>query len=93
MRISQGLSGERFSSMLGEMKTAGTLTEQALRMKAGQRARLAHVLIQSLDADSDADAEQQWDAEIGRRVREIQQGRVRGIPARKVFAHRPRRRS
>jgi len=75
--------------MLGCMKTAGTLTKQALRMAAGQRARLAHVLIQSLDVDSDADAEQQWDAEIARRVREIREGRARGISARKVFARRP----
>jgi putative addiction module component (TIGR02574 family) len=74
------------------MKTAGSLTEQALRMAAGQRARLAHVLIQSLDTDSDADAEQQWDAEIGRRVRQIREGQVRGIPASKVFARRPRQR-
>jgi putative addiction module component (TIGR02574 family) len=75
------------------MKTAESLTEQALRMAVGQRARLAHVLIQSLDTDSDADAEQQWDAEIGRRIRQIREGRVRGIPASKVFARRPRRRS
>ena len=75
------------------MKTVESLTEKALRMGAGQRARLAHVLIQSLDEETDADAEQQWDAEIARRVREIRQGRVRGIPASKVFARRPRRRS
>jgi putative addiction module component (TIGR02574 family) len=75
------------------MKTAESVTEQALRMVAGQRARLAHVLIQSLDTESDADADQQWDAEIARRVREIRDGRVRGIPSRRVFARHPRRRS
>jgi putative addiction module component (TIGR02574 family) len=79
--------------MLRRMKTTESLTEQALRLAAGQRARLAHVLIQSLDTDNDADAEQQWGTEIARRVREIREGRVRGIPARKVFARRPRRRS
>lgn len=79
--------------MLGRMRTGASLTEQALRMKAGQRARLAHVLIQSLDEETDADADQQWDAEIARRVRAIRQGRVRGIPASKVFARRPLRRS
>lgn len=79
--------------MLTDMKTTGTLTERALQMPAGQRARLAHVLIQSLDVASDGDAEQRWDAEIARRVREIQEGRVRGIPASKVFARRPRRKS
>jgi putative addiction module component (TIGR02574 family) len=75
------------------MKTAESVTEQALRMAAGQRARLAHVLIQSLDTESDADADQQWDAEIARRVQEIREGQARGIPSRKVFARRPRRRS
>lgn len=75
------------------MKTTGTVTEQALSLGAGQRARLAHVLIQSLEEKVDADAEQQWDAEIAKRVREIQAGRVRGIPAGKVFARRPQRRS
>jgi putative addiction module component (TIGR02574 family) len=75
------------------MKTTGNVTEQALRMAAGQRARLAHVLIQSLDEEIDADADQQWDTEIARRVGEIREGRVRGVPARKVFARRTRRRS
>ena len=75
------------------MKTADTLTERALRMAAGQRARLAHVLIQSLEAETDADTDQQWDAEIARRVQEIREGRVGGIPAGKVLARRPRRRS
>ena len=79
------------AGILWRIKMAETVTERALRMPAGQRARLAHVLIQSLDMASDADAEQQWDAEIIRRVQEINAGRVRGIPAREVLARRPRR--
>ena len=88
-----GLCGRFWSGMLREMKATNTLTVQALQMPAGQRARLAHVLIQSLDDTGDADAEQQWDIEIARRVRDIQEGRVRGIPAEKVLARRPRRQS
>lgn len=76
---------------MAAMKTAATLTEQALRMPVERRARLAHVLIQSLDTASDADVAQQWDAEIARRVDDIRQGRVRGIPANRVFARHPRR--
>jgi putative addiction module component (TIGR02574 family) len=72
--------------MLATMKTAATLTEQALRMPAERRARLADALIQSLDTESDADMERQWDAEITRRVEDIRKGRVQGIPASKVFA-------
>lgn len=79
--------------MLSAMKTTGTLTEQALRLGAGQRARLAHVLIQSLDEAADTNADQLWDAEISKRVEEIRHGRVRGIPASKVFARRPQRQS
>jgi len=67
------------------MTTAATLAKEALRMPAGQRAKLAHVLIQSLDTERDADAEQQWDAAIARRVEEIREGRVRGVPAAKVL--------
>ena len=78
--------------MLSGMRTAESLTQQALHMPPGQRARLAHVLIQSLDTESDADAAQRWDTEIGRRVQEIRKGYVTGIPAEKVFARRPRRR-
>jgi len=66
--------------MLVAMKTAETLTAQALRMPVERRARLAHVLIQSLDTKSDIDAEQEWDAEIVRRVAEIREGRVQGVP-------------
>lgn len=73
------------------MKTATTLTERALRMPMERRARLAHALIQSLDTASDTDAAQQWSAEIARRVDDIRHGRVRGIPAAKVFARLPRR--
>jgi len=71
------------------MKT--TFTEQALQMPVARRARLAHMLIQSLDTASDPDAAQQWDAEIARRVDDIHKGRVRGIPSAKVFARLPRR--
>jgi putative addiction module component (TIGR02574 family) len=72
------------------MNIAATLTNDALRMPAGHRAQLAQVLIQSLDTASDPDAEQQWDAEIARRVGEIRAGRVRGIWAARVLARRPR---
>ena len=86
-----GLSGLPRAAMLVAMKTTATLTAQALRMPVERRARLAHVLIQSLDTKSDVDAEQEWDAEIVRRVAEIRAGRVQGVPASKVFARDPRR--
>jgi putative addiction module component (TIGR02574 family) len=75
------------------MKTASTLTEQALQLTPKRRARLAHVLIQSLDTEIDPDAEQLWNDEIARRVQDIEMGRVKGIPASKVFARRLRRKA
>jgi putative addiction module component (TIGR02574 family) len=51
-----------------------------------QRAELAHFLIESLDQESDPDAEAAWDKELERRVHEIKSGQAQGIPAEEVFA-------
>jgi putative addiction module component (TIGR02574 family) len=40
----------------------------------------------SLEPDSDADAEVAWDAELDRRAAEIRAGEVVGKPADQVFA-------
>jgi hypothetical protein len=50
------------------------------------RAALAHFLIDSLSPGRDADAEEGWDAELGRRGRGIKAGRARGELASKVFS-------
>jgi len=53
----------------------------------GERADLAHFLIQSLDQDAaDEDADSAWDAELARRVAEIEGGSEIGKPAEQVFA-------
>ena len=51
-----------------------------------QRADLAHFLIQSLEPESDEDAEASWDAELTRRVAEIEGGTAVGKAAEQVFA-------
>jgi putative addiction module component (TIGR02574 family) len=61
------------------------LTAAALHLSAGDRARLAHALISSLDEQVDEDAEKAWDAEIKRRVKEIRSGKTKGVSASKVF--------
>jgi putative addiction module component (TIGR02574 family) len=46
----------------------------ALALPARERARLAHELLASLDADSDPDAADAWAAEIERRASEVLAG-------------------
>ena len=47
---------------------------EALRLSDAERAELAHSLVVSLDGAADADAESAWDAEILRRLGEIESG-------------------
>ncbi len=69
------------------------MTETAERMKTKllgfslqDRAELAHFLIESLDVGQDPDAEPAWDAELSRRLTDIENGREPGEPAGSVFA-------
>ena len=55
-------------------------------LPARDRAALAYFLLESLDEDADPESEAAWDAELQRRVDDIQQGRVAGVPATEVFA-------
>ena len=47
---------------------------EALSLSESERAELAHNLVASLDGPADADAESAWDAEILRRLAEIDSG-------------------
>ena len=62
------------------------LTHEALELPVQERAKLAHVLITSIDEVTDGDMSSAWDAELKKRVQEIREGRVKGIPAEEVFA-------
>ena len=68
------------------------MTEAAERIKSelsqlsqADRAALAGFLL-STPAESDADTEAAWDVELARRLEDIREGRVEGIPAEQVFA-------
>jgi putative addiction module component (TIGR02574 family) len=54
--------------------TLEKLRSEALRLSDADRARLAHDLVQSLDAPFDADAADAWDREIARRLDAIEAG-------------------
>ena len=45
-----------------------------------ERATLAGLLLESLEAEPDAEVEQAWDAEISRRLAQIDAGEVNLIP-------------
>jgi putative addiction module component (TIGR02574 family) len=53
---------------------------EALRLPDEERAAIASELIDSLDAEVDADAEAAWAAEIRARVIEIESGRATTVP-------------
>lgn len=57
---------------------------EALQLSAADRARLAERLIASLDAE--AEIEQAWAEEIGRRIASLDSGKAEVIPASEVLA-------
>jgi len=57
----------------------------ALELPAEERAALAHDLLASLDGPPDADAAEAWEAEIGRRLEELQSGQVQTATAEEVL--------
>jgi putative addiction module component (TIGR02574 family) len=66
-------------------RNAAALADQLLALPSPDRARLAELLLASLE-ERDSDADARWDAEIARRSTELSTGRVAGIPAADVFA-------
>jgi len=50
------------------------LRQDALQLPEAERAELAHDLVQSLDEPADADVAAAWDAEILRRLDEVDSG-------------------
>lgn len=56
------------------MGSLGRLRAEALMLPEAERAELAHALVKSLDAPSDADAADEWDKELLRRLTEIDAG-------------------
>jgi putative addiction module component (TIGR02574 family) len=61
-------------------RDAGEILKDALELPPEARAAIAGTLLNSLDEQVDAGAEAAWEAEITRRVNELDSGKVRGIP-------------
>jgi putative addiction module component (TIGR02574 family) len=64
---------------------------EALSLPEAERAELAHSLVASLDGPADADAERAWEAEILRRLSDIDSGTAQLID-RTEFSRRLRER-
>lgn len=62
------------------------LYKEASELTESERAELAGLLLESLETEPDAGVEAAWAAEIERRVREIDEGRVETIPWEQVRA-------
>ena len=62
------------------------LSARARALPPEDRAQLAEDLLESLQEDSETEAEAAWDQEIERRVREVKSGTAKLIPAEDVHA-------
>ena len=59
---------------------ANEILGNALRQSESDRARIAEALIASLDVPADRDIEIAWQADIDKRLREIDSGAVTCVP-------------
>lgn len=66
--------------------TAERLKTELASLSVEERADLAHFLLETLPAEDDAEVEAAFNAELERRLREINDGTAIGEPAAKVFA-------
>jgi putative addiction module component (TIGR02574 family) len=64
--------------------TIDQLESEALKLPTGQRARLAQVLITSLDEDTEI--ERAWEDEAERRYQRYQAGEMEAVPADEALA-------
>ncbi len=60
------------------------LEQEALRLPAAARAKLAFELLESLDTLTESEAEEMWLDEAQRRLAELEAGLVQAVPAEEV---------
>ena len=65
--------------------TVDELAKQAMTLPAESRARLADLLVESLDAEELGRIDQMWIAETKRRRDEVRAGRVETIPGKEAL--------
>jgi putative addiction module component (TIGR02574 family) len=62
------------------------IEDEIRRLPAKAQERLLHVLLEELDGPPDPDVEAAWLDEVQRRSRELDEGPVKAVPAKEVFA-------
>ena len=67
-------------------ETVEKLKERIEMLTNQERAEIARFVIDSLDQETDDDAEAAWEMELARRMSDIDGGRLVGEPADQVFA-------
>ena len=65
--------------------TLRVLEKEVLELPPRSRVRLAERIMASIDDYADLHLEAEWEEEIERRVKEIESGAEKGIPARQVM--------
>jgi putative addiction module component (TIGR02574 family) len=66
--------------------TPAELLQHALQLPADDRLALATELLESVEGPEDRAWSEAWAAELDRRVRELDEGRVQGVPWSEVKA-------
>jgi len=62
------------------MSAKQNVIEQALKLSETERLEIAEALYESVDGAADPGAQEAWDAEIKRRLNELDSGKVKSIP-------------
>lgn len=68
---------------------ADNVFQAALQLAEAERAEIAAMLLESIDPGTDADWDEAWDAEIAKRIEDMDQGKVKAVPwaeARRIIA-------
>ncbi len=68
-----------------------TLERQVLKWPAAKKVALAERLLASVEGFASPEIEQAWDAEIGQRVKDVEDGKEAGIPADEVMTQARRK--